>query len=133
MANPPRRISTCSWADFDRSDFSCTFRAASIGPALGVNAADQSAVRPISLMTSSRSSPVFALMYCSAASTYPSVASIRVPDGSRRVTSNAPASTSGKNSRRRLGPSRTTTSASSPNAPATTATRALIATPRSRT
>ena len=81
-------------------------------PGVGVNAADQSAVSPSSLMTSSRSSPVSSLMNCSTRAIFSSVTSIRVPDGARANTSNAPASTSGKNSRRRSGPSSTTTTAS---------------------
>ena len=64
-AKPFRSCSTHSCAERDRSDLSCTLRIASIGPEFCVNAADQSAVSPISLMTSSRSSPSFSFVYVS--------------------------------------------------------------------
>ena len=69
---------------------------ASIGPALGVYAADQSALTPISEMISSRScSGIVFLMNSSSWATFSSVRSIRVPLGARTYISNAPASTSG--------------------------------------
>ena len=46
----------------ERSGFSCTLTTASIGPALGVKAADRLAVRPISLKINSKSSPIFFLI-----------------------------------------------------------------------
>ncbi len=36
LANPARRMSTYSWADFSRSSPSCTLTTLSIGPELGV-------------------------------------------------------------------------------------------------
>src|SRR5436309_26740 len=55
-ANPWRRRRMYSWEEWWRSGANWTFRMASMGPALAVKAADQSAVRPISATTNSRSS-----------------------------------------------------------------------------
>ena len=67
-----------------------------MGPALGVNAADQSGVTPISVMNNWRSSlGIVRLRKSSTAASRCSVSSIRVPLGARTVIWKAPESTSG--------------------------------------
>ena len=75
---------------------SWTLTTASIGPELGVYAADQSELTPSSEMYSSRSwCGIVFLRNSSTCATFSSVFSIRVPLAARTYISKAPASTSG--------------------------------------